>query len=208
MSRLDFHKKLEMLLLALLKKLSTSNLLLLSIENIEQIILLVGLEQIRYSLNIHFRGLALGCAPRLDHLLNLVRLNLGDDYYEGMGTTVIKHNQITAWNDVFDDKPDHERSHMVHLNVQMVCGFGLNVATKQGWNGVDLQGIRITEKEIKRHLRVIKYNEEKSATYNAPHFNIENGTYNFAEVNYNFYDDIENALIPVKKQQDRKLFIR
>ena len=188
--------------------MTTSNLLLLTVDNIEQIILLVGLEQIRYSLNIHFRGLSLGCAPGLDHLLNLVRLALGDDYSEGIGTTLIKHNKVTAWNDTFIDKPDHDRSHMVHVNMQLICGFGVNVVTKHAWNGVDLMGIRITEKEIKKHLRVIKYNEEKSTTYEAPQFNTEDGTYDLSEAGRNFNDSIENPLIPVERQGDIKLFIR
>lgn len=188
--------------------MTTSNLLLLTVDNIEQIILLVGLELIRYSLNIHFRGLSLGCAPGLDHLLNLVRLALGDDYNEGIGTTLIKHNKVTAWNDTFIDKPDHDRSHMVHVNMQLICGFGVNVVTKHAWNGVDLMGIRITEKEIKKHLRVIKYNEEKSTTYEAPQFNTEDGTYDLSEAGRNFNDSIENPLIPVERQGDIKLFIR
>ena len=195
-------------MITLLKKMTKTNLLLLTVDNIEQIILLVGLEQLRCSLNIHFRGLALGSAPGLDHVINMIRVALGDDYNECIGVSIIKHNKITAWNDSLIERPDHERSHMVHASVQMVCGFGLNVNTKQAWNGVDLEGIRIDSKEMKKHLRVIKYNEEKSTIYNAPQFNIENGTYDFSEVNWSFNEDIQNPLIPVKKQIARKLFIR
>lgn len=199
---------MELLLLVLLKKMTASNLLILTVDNIEQIILLVGLELLRNSLNIHFRGLAIGCAPNLDHLLNMVRITLGDDYSEGFGATIIKHNLVTAWNDTFDEKPDHERSHMVHVNLQMICGFGANINTKKMWNGADLEGIKITEKEVKKHLRVIKYNDIKPTTYEAPQFDIEKGTYNFDGVNWSFYDDIEKPLIPVNKQKDRKVFIR
>ena len=205
---LDFDKKLERMLIDLLKKMTSSNLLLLTVENIEQVILLVGLEQLRSSLNIHFRGLAIGCAPRLDHTLNMVRIALGDDYTECFGSTIIKHNLVTAWNDANTSMPDFERSHMIHLNMQMTCGWGLNINTKRAWNGVDLEGIKITEKEMKKHLRVIKYNEEKTATFEAPHFNRENGTYDFSTVSYSFYDDIENPIIPAKTQKSRKIFIR
>ena len=196
------------MLIELLKKMTTSDLLLLTIENIEQVILLVGLELLRSSLNIHFRGLAIGCAPRLDHICNLVRLALGDDYTECYGTTIIKHNLVTAWNDTNIDKPDFERSHMIHLNMQMTCGWGYNVNTKKAWNGVDLEGLKVTEKEAKKHLRVIKYNDIKSATFEPPHFNKEEGTYDFKQVSYNFYEDIENPLIPAKSQKSRKIFIR
>ena len=194
--------------MALLKKMATSNLLLLTIDNIEQIILLVGLELMRNSINIHFRGLAFGCAPSLDHLLNMVRIAIGDDFTEGLGVTVIKHNEITAWNDNKVNKPDHERSHMMHCSLQMVCGFGCNINTKLGWNGTDLEGIKMTEKEIKKHLRVIKYNEIKPTVYEAPQFNIEKGTFDFDKVNSNFYENIENPIIPVKQQKAKKVFIR
>ena len=196
------------MLLALLKKMANSNLLLLTIENVEQIILLVGLELLRSGLNIHFRGLAIGCAPGLDHLLNMVRAALGDDYTEGLGVTVIKHNTITAWNDTQANKQDHERSHMIHANLQMICGFGANISTKTAWNGVDLEGLKVTEKEMRKHLRVIKYNEIKPTVYEAPQFDVENGTFDFNGVNWSFYENIENPLIPVKAQKARKIFLR
>ena len=188
------------MLIELLKKMTTSNLLLLTIENIEQIILLVGLELLRSSLNMHFRGLALGCAPGLDHICNLVRLTLGDDYTESYGTTIIKHSLVTAWNDINTDKPDYERSHMIHLNMHMTCGWGFNINTKKAWNGVDLEGLKVSDKETKKHLRVIKYNDFKTATFEAPHFNREEGTYDFRLVGFSFYEDIENPLIPAKTQ--------
>ena len=141
-------------------------------------------------------------------MLNMVRAAMGDDYNEGTGVTTIKYNKVTAWNDSLVRKPDHERSHMVQTSVQMVCGFGVNANTKKAWNGVDLEGIRVNERETKKHLRVIKYNEEKSTIFEAPQFDTEKGTYDFSEVHGSFYDDIENPLIPVNKQKARKLFIR
>lgn len=199
---------MEMMLLMMLKKMTSSKLLILTVDNIEQIILLVGLELLRNSLNIHLRGLAIGCAPNLDHLLNMVRVTLGDDYTEGLGATVVKHNLVTAWNDTLVDKPDHERSHMIHVNLQMVCGFGANINTKKMWNGVDLEGLRVTEKETKKHLRVIKYNDVKPTTYEAPQFNTSNGTYNFEGTNWSFYENIEKPLIPADKKKGKKVFIR
>ena len=191
-----------------LKKMTASNLLLLTIDNVEQIILLVGLELLRNGLNVHFRGLAIGCAPRLDHMLNMVRIALGDDCSEGLGVTVIKHNTVTAWNDIHVNKPDHERSHMMHANLQMICGFGTNINSKMAWNGIDLEGLKVTEKETKKHLRVIKYNEIKSTVYEAPQFDVSKGTFNFNGVNWSFYENIENPLIPAKAQKPRKVFIR
>ena len=188
--------------------MANSDLLLLTVENVEQIILLVGLELLRNGLNVHFRGLAIGCAPRLDHLLNMVRVAFGDGYTEGLGVTVIKHNTITAWNDTHGDKPDHERSHMIHVNLQMICGFGVNISTKTAWNGINLEGLKVTEKEAKKHLRVIKYNEIKPTVYEAPQFDVAMGTFNFNGVNWSFYENIENPLIPVKIQKARKIFIR
>ena len=199
---------METLLLGVLKKMTRSNLLILTVDCIEQIILLVGLELIRSSLNIHLRGLAIGCAPTLDLLLNLVRVSLGDDFNEGLGATIVKQNTVTAWNDNCIDIPDYDRSHMIHANLLMMSGFGANIGSKKTWNGVNLDGLKITEKEIKKHLRVIKYNDMKPTEYEAPHFDTTNGTYDFNNVNWSFYEDLEKPLIPVKKQAGRKLFIR
>ena len=57
----------------ILKRMTSWELVIYSIDNIEQMILLCGLELLRFGARTHSRGILLGTAGRLDHMLSLVR---------------------------------------------------------------------------------------------------------------------------------------
>ena len=87
---------------------------------------------------------------------------------------------------------------MVHAKMNFKCGFGANIMTKKQWNGRDLRGLKMTEKEIKKRLRVINMMDEKSTVFELPIFDEENGTYDFEKLSWKILEDANGPLIPAK----------
>ena len=195
---LNYFTRLEKDLVSLLKRMALTKWLMLTQDEIELVILSVGMELIRYSLNLHLRGLGWGNSGRFEHLVNMVRANLNPDDTDGSGMAVVDDWKITVWNDKQESIPDYCRSHMVHAKMNFKCGFGANIMTKKQWNGRDLRGLKMTEKEIKKRLRVINMMDEKNTVFELPIFDEENGTYDFEKLSWKILEDANGPLIPAK----------
>ena len=193
---LKFFQRLEEKLIGLLKRVSPTPWLVLVMEEIEMMILVVGLELLRGSINLHVRGLGWGSCGRFEHLMNMVRAAIGDVCYEGLGYTESDDGNITIWNDSDFKQPDHMRSHMVHAQLDFISGFGVNVLSKRSWNGWDLDSVKITEKEIKKRIRVIHLKEKKTPVFEQPLFDTETGSYNIREVNKKHVENPDSPLLP------------
>ena len=199
---------MENKLLELLKRLAPTKNLLLSMDRLEMIILTVGLELIRQAFNLHMRGVILNSADRLDHMLNMckaaIRKDVLNDYSE---FAEVKKSRVTVWNDSEVKKEEFLRSHMIHHEVVMNIGFGLNVHQKRSWNGLDLEGLKITEKEMKKRLRVVIFNDDLEIKFENPIFDPETGTYNLNEMTT--YDDaLDRPLLPLTKGNFKGTMIR
>ena len=206
---LDFHRKLEKMLMDILRKMTSWKMIILTVDNIEQMILLCGLELIRVGARTHTRGLQLGTAGRLDHLLNLVKTVLKRDLIVGCSDFADTVNmKITAWNDEHTERPDHNRSHLMHFEATFKAGFGQQVHQKRNWNGSDLLGIRQTEKEIKKRLRVIRLNDDLETCFDPPIFNKDKGTFNLEKMDVSKIQELNQPLIPIKTERNTRTLIR
>ena len=103
---MNYFTRLEKDLISLLKRMAFSKFLMLTQDEIELIIISVGMELIRNSLNLHMRCLGWGNSGRFEHLINMVRTNLDLNSTDGMGMTEIEDWRITAWNDNQEKLPD------------------------------------------------------------------------------------------------------
>ena len=184
-------------------------LLIFTIEDIEQMILLVGLELLRQGARIHTRGLLLGSAGRLEFLLNMVRAIVARERDQDCVSfaDTLKVN-LTAWNDEKTECPDFVRSHLMHYETTIKVGYGLQVTQKRGWNGKNLDGIKHVDREVKRRLRVIKLNEDIPTVFEKPVFNIEKGTYNLERKDVLKANDLNQPLIPRGDKKGIKTLIR
>ena len=91
-----FFKKLEDKLFNLLKRMAPSKLLLLNTDRIEMMVLMLGLELLRFAINTHFRGIVLSSADRLDHLTNLVKAAIRNDDLAPLYGTIKKKKRKTS----------------------------------------------------------------------------------------------------------------
>ena len=185
------------MLLNVLKRMMSWDLLIFTIDNIEQMILLASLELLRFGAKVHSRGILLSAAGRLDLLLNATRAVLAKDREfdpecSGFADTI--DSKITAWNDEEKEKPDFLRSHLMHFEISIKVGYGIQVNQKRNWNGSNLEGIRQTDKEIKKRLRLIKINDEHDTVFRLPVFDTENGTFNLKNKDVL---DTENSIQPL-----------
>ena len=181
----------------LLRKTAVTQMLLLTIDGIENILLAIGLELLRWGFNLHNRGMILGSADRLEHIINVCRAGLAKDALFGFGGfTDVVRNVVTVWNDNEHDKQECLRSHMIHVEVLMFVGQGLNVMQKRHWNGKNLDGLKMTEKELKRKLRVVKCNDDLDIEFKVPIFDQESGTYDAVEIANKQVDDLGKPLLP------------
>ena len=203
---MNYFARLEQGLISLLKRMALSKWLMLTQEEIELMIISVGMELIRNSLNLHMRGLGWGNSGRFEHLINMVRTNLEPDSRDGLGLTEIEDWKITAWNDKQENLPNFARSHLVHAKMIFKCGYGINIMTKRHWNGRDLRGLKMTEKEIKKRLRVINMMEEKAADFELPVFDTENGTFDLDKITWKVLEDANGPLIPAKTVKKTFIF--
>ena len=133
---------------------------------------------------------------------------VGDDIEDGGRHVVNGDSRITIWNDRDVYQPKHLRSHMVHGSFDFVVGYGANIHTKRGWNGSNLEGLKTTDKEMKKRLRVINFKEKKPAEngFEMPVFDDINGTYDFKNIKWEYYEE-DKPLIPAKSVAVRKTFI-
>ena len=173
------------------------------------IILTVGLELTRRAFNLHMRGLIIGSADRLDHLLNMCKAAfLNDALNEFSDFTEVKKSCITVWNDSEDSKSECLRSHLVHHEVTMNIGFGLNVLQKKNWNGVNLDGLKISDKEMKKRLRVVVFNDDLEIKFEEPVFDTEKGTFDLTKVEKTYNGALDKPLLPTTKETSRRTMIR
>ena len=205
---------MESKVINLMKRAAPTKLLLLSIDRIEMMLLTTGLELIRFAANTHFRGIILSSADRLDHMLMVAKAAISSDSMSLSNEFAdIQKSTITVWNDDEDKKKDFLRSHLIHFTTTMCVGYGQNALQKRNWNGLNLEGIKLTEREIKRRLRVIIFNEDVEIKFNEPIFNQNKGTYN---LNYSLTDKnddfdqlaLEKPLLPTCKEGMRRIIIR
>ena len=172
-------------------------------------ILNVGLEMIRRGFNAHTRGILLSSTDGLDHLINMARASLMRDVLkEYIYFADTNKNVITAWNDDAVDKVEVLRSHMLHVETTMTVGHGINVVAKRSWNGYNLEGVKITEKETKRRLRLVKFNDEVEIKFQGPIFDIEKGTYNQEEMDKTKIDALDQPLVPIKRCEAKRVIIK
>ena len=193
----------------LLKRLAPTKLLLLNMDRIEMIILTVGLELIRQAFNLHMRGIILGSADRLDHLLNMCKAAyLGDVLKEFNEFIDVQKSIITVWNDSEEEKEEFLRSHLVHHEMVVSVGFGLNVHQKRNWNGINLNGIKVTEKEMKRRLRVVIFNDDLETIFAEPIFDTDKGTYNLQGAEKSYTGALDQPLLPIVEEKAKRTLIR
>ena len=187
------------MLLELLQKLSGTKSLILTVEWIEQMVLVCGLELLRFAINVHCRGVRLSSAGRFDHFMNLCRAAISKDVLiECTSFADTSKSEITAWNDNLTSRANHLRSHLMHYEGNFMVGYGINVFQKKGWNGHSLDGLRTSEKELRKKLRVLTFNDDLKTEFTPPIFNIENGTFDLKVVDDAPLDGLDKPLIPVK----------
>ena len=208
-SHVAYYRNLDDALTKLCRKLASFKTLILTVDNIEQMLLVSGLELLRFSINTHCRGIHLGSAHKLDYLMSAVRAALRHDVIiecTSYADTLV--SSMTAWNDNKTDLADHLRSHLMHFEATFVIGYGLNVVQKKNWNGRDLEGLRATEKELKKKLRIINFNEDLNTTFTPPVFDLDHGTYDAKVINDCSNDDLGKPLLPIKMDALRRVLIR
>ena len=172
------------------------------------IVLTVGLELIRQAANLHIRGVMLNSADRLDHMLNMCKAAFLEDVLtEHNEFAEVKRSTITVWNDSEEDKEEFLRSHLIHHEVVMKIGFGMNVQHKKHWNGLNLEGLKITDKEMKKRLRVVIFNDDLEIKFENPIFDPEKGTYDLKEMT-TYNDALDQPLLPLTKGNQRGAMIR
>ena len=172
-------------------------------------IVVCGLELLRFAVNVHCRGIQLGNASRLDHLINMCRAALSKDVLTdctNFADTIM--SEVTAWNDKGSDKPDHLRSHLMLYEGKFMVGFGLNVAQKKGWNGFSLDGLKTSEKDFKKKLRVLTFNDDLETEYEPPVFDTESGTYSLKDILKFTWDGLNKPLVPALSGQNIRTLIR
>ena len=197
---------MESKLLALIRRTVPTRRLLLTIDQIENMVLSVGLELIRHGLNVHTRGIFLGTADRLDHLINLIRASIEKDVLLDCSHFAdVEKSVVTAWNDRDEEKVDCLRNHLVHVEISMQIGHGVNAVQKRTWNGEDTEGLRNT-----RRMRIIKLNDDLPLKFMEPVFNTDEGTYDLSKALEVNSDELGLPLIPVVNHgiKPRKIFIR
>ena len=208
-SHVAYFRNLDENLTKLCRKLASFKTLILTVDNIEQMLIVSGLELLRFSINAHCRGVHLSSAYRLDYLLNSVRAALAHDtILDCTSFADTLSSQITAWNDDKKDAAVHVRSHLLHFEATFLVGYGINVTQKKGWNGRNFEGIRATEKEMKKKLRIINFNEELTTKFTPPIFDLNGGTYDSKKVAESDNKDLEKPLLPIKSNTLRKVLIR
>ena len=169
-------------------------------------ILCVGLDLMRLGFNIHTRGIILGVADRLEHLQNLCRSAIEKDVlYECTHFADVNESRITAWNDTAEEKADCLRSHLIHVEINMQIGFGVNATQKRIWNGLNTDGLK-----NHRRLRVIKLNDDLPIQFTEPIFNNEKGTYDLSKASETDRTGLDKPLLPVVglMLKPRRVFIR
>ena len=196
-------------MLKVFRRTSIADLLFLTINKVENMVLLMGLELLRWAFNLHNRGLVLGSADRLDHLINVCRANTQRDalYECGKFADVIS-SRTTVWNDDETDRQACLRDHLIHFEINMKVGLGLNVFQKRIWNGTDMEGLKNTERESKRRLRLIKCNEDCDLEFSKPVFNQEDGTFNRAQAVSNSKPIMGRPLLPIETNGSKRIFIK
>ena len=204
---------MEEKLLNLLKRMAPTKLLLLNMDRVEMMILTLGLELIRFATNTHFRGIVLGSADRLDHLLNVTKAAImGDDLEYCSEFAVTTKCTTTVWNDDEEDKKDFLRSHMIHFEMAMSVGYGWNVIQKKSWNGRNFEGLKITEKDMKtRKFRIVIFNEDLETKFESPVFDQAKGTYNpklIGEDQRDKSEALDQPLLPTTKEGRNRIIIR
>ena len=205
--QIGYYKKLETLLTGLLKKAMPTKSLLLTIDRIEQIVMVCGLELLRFAANIHLRGIRLGGACRLDHLINMCRAALQQDVLiDCTSFADTMESNITAWNDNEFDKPDHRRTHLMIYEGKFLIGFGVNVIQKRNWNGINLEGLKETSKRTK--LRVLIHNDDLETVFTPPIFNVDKGTFSSKDIKNLEWEDLGKPLIPASSNRMSKTLIR
>ena len=205
-SFLGYFREMESKLIALIRRTVPTRRLLLTIDQIENMVLSVGLELIRHGLNVHTRGIFLGTADRLDHMVNMIKASIEKDVLLDCSQFAdVEKSVVTAWNDKDEDKMDCLRSHLVHVEMNMQIGHGVNAIQKRTWNGEDTEGLRNT-----RRMRVIKLNDDLPIKFMEPVFNIEKGTYDLSKALDVNTEELGLPLIPMVNHgiKPRRVFIR
>ena len=189
--------------------MAPSKLLLLNTDRIEMMVLMLGLELLRFAINVHFRGIVLSSAERLDHLTNLVKAAIqNDDLPSCSEFADTRKSSTTVWNDQKEEEKDFMRSHLIHSEMTMCVGFGQNVTQRRNWNGANMENLKVTERETKKRLRSVIFNEEVETKFSEPVFNQEKGTFNLAVINTSYSDDLDKPLLPADKEGMKKTIIR
>ena len=198
---------METLLLGLLKKTTPTKSLVLTVERLEQILMVCGLELLRFAANTHCRGIQMSTSCRLDHLINMCRAALSKDVLiECTSFADTIESNITAWNDSDMNKPDHLRTHLMIFEGKFLVGYGMNVIQKKNWNGQNFEGLKETSK--RKSLRILVHNDDLETVFTPPIFNVDNGTYSSKDIKNLDCDDLGKPLIPAKTNKANKTLIR
>ena len=196
-------------LLKVLRRTSIADLLLLTIDRVENMVLLMGLELLRWAFNVHNRGLILGSADRLDHFINVCKANTQRDVFFECGSFAdVVCSSTTVWNDDEIEKQDCLRDHLIHFQIEMKVGQGINVYQKRLWNGTSLEGLKITDRENKRRLRLVKCNEDVALEFTKPVFDPEKGTFNRALAASSLRSNPEHPLLPIEAGKMKRIYIK
>ena len=141
-------------------------------------------------------------------MLNLCRAALKSDVLPASGFADTVKNSITVWNDDETEKRAFLRSHMIHAELVMCVGHGMNVLQKRNWNGDGLDGIKRTDREIRRRLRVVRFNDEHEVKFEEPIFDKETGTFKVGEIGQLQGDDLKIPLLPAVKNCAKRTIIK
>ena len=184
-------------------------LVIFTVDNIEQMLLFCCLELLRFGARTHTRGILLSSAGRLDHLLNMVRVVLAKSTESECASFAdLVETKITAWNDEKDETPDFLRSHLMHYEVSIKIGYGIQVLQKRNWDGNTLDGIKQTDRELKKRLRLVKINEDQVTVFKPPVFNVLKGTYKLEFKDVLEMNELGQPLVPRGKKFNIRTLIR
>ena len=196
-------------MLKVFRRTSITDLLLLTIDRVENMVLLLGLELLRWAFNVHNRGLVLGSADRLDHFINVCKANTQRDALPECGKFAdVMNYKTSVWNDDETGRQECLRDHLIHFEITMKVGQGINVYQKRTWNGVNMDGLKITDRVNKRRLRLIKCNEDCTLEFTKPVFNQEDGTFNRAQAAAMSQRKINQPLLPIETKGVKRIFIK
>ena len=96
----------------------------------------------------------------------------------------------------------------MHYEVSIKIGYGIQVLQKRNWDGNTLDGIKQTDRELKKRLRLVKINEDQVTVFKPPVFNVLKGTYKLEFKDVLEMNELGQPLVPRGKKFNIRTLIR